>query len=275
MRLAIYTTITLLFAASAVPAQGWGSVKGQVVWTGSVPKARPANVTADKAHCTANGDLILDDLVIDSKNNGVKNVMVWLAAAPGGTLPIKPELMGVPKDPVVIDQPQCAFVPRVVALRSGQTLIVKNSSPVAHSAQLFGTDVKDGAPVNGQINLSVVAGGQITREGDKALKAEKRPIMLGCAIHGFMHGMIGVFDHPYFAVTKDDGTFEIKDAPAGEYRIFLRQEVCGWLHTPRVTDKATSSGGSFGQPITIPAGQALDLGKIECKPDYLPSDFPR
>jgi hypothetical protein len=275
MRFAAFTTIALLLAVQASPAQPWGEIKGQIVWSGSTPKPRPENVTADRAHCQSKGALIASDLVIDSKTKGVKNVLVWLASTTGGTMPINPALQVVPKDPIVIDQPLCAFVPRVVGMRSGQTLIIKNSSPVAHSAQLFGTEVKDGAPVNGQINLSGVAGGQIVREGGNALKAEQKPIMIGCAIHGFMHGMIGVFDHPYFAVTKDDGTFEIKDAPAGEFRIFVRQEICGWLHSPRIKGKTTSLGGSAGQAITIPAGQTLDLGKIECKPDYLPSDFPK
>jgi hypothetical protein len=29
-----------------------------------------------------------------------------------------------------------------------------------------------------------------------------------------MNAKVAVFDHPYYAVTKEDGTFEIKDAPA-------------------------------------------------------------
>ena len=33
-----------------------------------------------------------------------------------------------------------------------------------------------------------------------------------------------VFDHPYFAVTDAEGKFEIKNAPAGKWRIMYRHE---------------------------------------------------
>ena len=78
-------------------------------------------------------------------------------------------------------------------------------------------------------------------------------MMLGCDIHGWMGGRIGVFNHPYFALTKDDGTFEIKNAPAGSFKIFLQHEKVGWLH---------KGGTSAGQVITIKPG-SNDLGKFE------------
>ena len=36
-----------------------------------------------------------------------------------------------------------------------------------------------------------------------------------CDVHGWMNAYVGVLDHPYFAVTDDDGKFELKDAAAG------------------------------------------------------------
>ena len=107
------------------------------------------------------------------------------------------------------------------------------------------------ATVNGTFNLAIPAGQNI----QKKPRAEKRPMLLACDVHGWMGGRIGVFDHPYFALTKDDGTFEIKNAPAGSFKIFVMQEKVGWLH------KMTGEKLSDGQLITIKAG-ANDLGKI-------------
>jgi uncharacterized protein (DUF2141 family) len=52
-------------------------------------------------------------------------------------------------------------------------------------------------------------------------------IPVKCNIHSWMHAFIGVVDNPYFAVSKDDGTFEIKNLPPGNYTIAVWQEKLG------------------------------------------------
>ena len=255
-----WTIATALIALTALPAfaQQWGSVKGQIVWDKAdpVPAAATQNVTKDQGHCLAKGPLAKDDVLIDAKSLGVKNVMIWLADTPaGGVKNIHPTLVAVPKDAVVIDQPMCGFVPRITMMRAGQSLEVHNSAPIAHNARIAGNP-----DINPTINLLIPPGGKSVRDGDKALKAEKRPLLLACDIHGWMGGRIGVFDHPYFAVTKEDGTFEIKNAPAGNILIFLQHERAGWVHEGRT---------SKGYSINIPAGGSLDLKMIPFKADFL------
>jgi hypothetical protein len=264
MRSILFSTAAFLLAAGPAFAQGWGDLKGQIIWDTKKPAPKPAviNVDKDQQHCLGKGPLVKDDLVIDAKTGGVKNVMVWLAPAGGGKLPIHPNLQAVPNQKVVIDQPLCAFVPRITMMREGQELDIKNSAPITHNTRITGNP-----EVNGTTNLTIPPGGVIAFAGAKALKAEKRPLQVACDIHGWMGGRLAVFDHPYFALTKDDGTFEIKNAPAGKFVVFIQHEKAGWLHTPR--EKKEGVGGSAGQPITIPAGGALNLGKIELKADYL------
>jgi hypothetical protein len=71
-----------------------------------------------------------------------------------------------------------------------------------------------------------------------------------------MKGFVGVYDHPYFALTDADGNFEIKLAPAGNFRAFFWHEGAGW----RLAEK-----GAQGEPVTIKAGQTTDLGKLPIK----------
>jgi hypothetical protein len=44
-----------------------------------------------------------------------------------------------------------------------------------------------------------------------------------------MRGYILPRDNPYAAVTGDDGSFEIKDIPAGTWEFQVWQEVAGYL----------------------------------------------
>lgn len=242
---------TFVAATETAVAQSWGDIKGQVIWAGGAAPARPpVKVDKDQAHCLAKGALTSDELIVDPKTLGVQNVMVWLMPMTG-KMPIHPALAAVPKEKVVIDQPCCLFVPRITMMREGQILEVKNPAPVLHNARISGND-----QINGTVNLAIPPGQSI----DKTLKAEKKPMLLGCDVHGWMGGRIGVFNHPYFTLSQADGTFEIKNAPAGKYVIFLQHEKIGWLHKmnrPKLSD---------GEEITIPAGSVLDMGKIQMKP---------
>ncbi len=48
-----------------------------------------------------------------------------------------------------------------------------------------------------------------------------------CDVHGWMNAYVGVLPHPYFAVTKDDGKFELANLPAGTYTIEAWHEKLG------------------------------------------------
>ena len=77
---------------------------------------------------------------------------------------------------------------------------------------------------------------------------------IGCNIHPWMGARVGIFDHPYFAVTDDDGAFTIKLAPAGAVRFFGYHE------------KLALFGGAKGRngfPHNVPAGDVLDLGELK------------
>jgi hypothetical protein len=250
---------TLFLAGSARSAgQEWGTVKGQIVFNGAkVPDNPKANVNQDKMHCLSKGDILKNELVVNKKNKGVRWTLVWLTGVddPRGTrtIPTHPALAKV-NGPVEIDQPCCIFEPRVLGMREGQTLIVKNSSPIAHNTNMNGGDKGP------NINPLIPAGGQVKVE---KVKARVLPLSYSCSIHGWMKGWIGVFKHPYFAVTDADGAFTIKNAPAGKYRLMAWQEAVGWVIINPKDPK------DRGKVIEIKAGGTTDVGKI---PLTLPKD---
>jgi hypothetical protein len=250
------TAIAVLATLStpAVRAQGFGDMKGQVIWTGAVPARAPLKVDKDQDACLAHGPLLSENLVVDPKSKGVRWVMVWLVKPDATTVtqgpPVNPALRAIaPKDRrVTIDQPNCQFEPHVLGIRTGQELVVKNSAKVPHNTNIIG-----GAS-NPNINNIIPPG---KSEIVKGFKASAAPISVACTIHGWMKGYVFVFNHPYFAVTDADGNFEIKGIPAGTWHYIVWQEEKGWDATP---------GGKKGTPVKIEASGAADVGKIEMKP---------
>ena len=226
----------------------WGTIKGRVVWGGAdLPKPEKVKVTANQAHCLANGDLFDNLFVVSPKTKGLKNVFVALKQPPDNEnpLPVHPSLKKLKAGTVSLDQPRCLFMPRAVAIWEGQQVEAKNSSPVNHNIRWTGDqDINEGG------NVNLPPGG---KHFIKDLKAQTLPLMVQCNIHPWMSGRLAVYDHPYFAITDADGNFEIKLAPAGKYRLTLYHEGIGWRG---------GKAGKAGQEITIEPGQTVDLGQL-------------
>jgi hypothetical protein len=63
-----------------------------------------------------------------------------------------------------------------------------------------------------------------------------------------MAARLFVFDHPYYAITKADGTYEIPLVPAGaEISVFAWHEGQGWVLTNK------------GQAVTVEKGKKKTL----------------
>jgi hypothetical protein len=221
-----FLALTVGFAAvsaASADAADWATVKGQVVFPENkpIPKREALNVTQDKDHCLAKGDILDQSVVVNPKNRGVKNVVVWLrpddkdAKAKFTKEQIHPDDAKRKPADVVIDQPCCMFEPRVTCVRVGDKLVVKNPAPVPHN--FFWSSAN-----NGEYNRTIPKMDEFKMPDP--LVAEGPPIQYKCTIHGWMTGYVRIFEHPYYAVTDENGNFEIKNAPVGKYRIVYWHE---------------------------------------------------
>jgi hypothetical protein len=230
-----------------VKADEWGTIRGQVVFAGAtMPQPKQLDVNKDQDHCLEKGPLFSEELVVNPANKGVRYAVVFLKAPKGETLPIHPSLKEPNPQEAVLDQPRCAFVPHILAMRNDQKLVAKNPAPIAHNVVITG--------FTNSYNRQIPS----NKSETFTLEPEDRAIKLSCGAHPWMQGFLWVFDHPYFAVTDVDGKFEIKNAPAGERSLVLWHEKVGWL------DPKT---GKNGKKIEIKAGEVTDLGKFELKPE--------
>jgi hypothetical protein len=245
--------------SDAADGQQWGLIKGQVVWEGPIPERKvveKVKENQDAKFCESRGPVLTEEFVINKENRGVRWALVWLLPDPPTSkqpLPVHPDLQKIKDPEVVIDQPCCLFEPHVLGMREGQTLVAKNSAKVVHNVS-WTVDPR----VNGRGGNQAVPAGKKLDIPD--LKAQRLPITVSCTIHPWMSARVGVFNHPYFAVTDADGKFEIKQAPAGKYRLMVWQEGVGYLG---------GAAGRNGTPITIKGdakGEAVtDLGQFKMK----------
>jgi hypothetical protein len=194
-----------------VDPQTAGAITGRIQFKGKRPAPKAIDMSEEPACVEAHKGKAYDESLVVNKRGDLANAFVYIKSGlDGKTFPI-------PAEPVTIDQKGCWFRPRVMGIQVGQTLQVINSDPVTHNIHPM-------AEVNRAWNHSQGAG-----DPPIARKFIKPEIMIPvkCNIHSWMHAFIGVLDHPYFAVSQDDGKFEIRNLPPGTYTIAVWQEKLG------------------------------------------------
>jgi plastocyanin len=162
------------------------------------------------------------DLIVDAKTKGLRWVIAALEDAPAQPKPKE----GL--DPVVIDQKNLLFIPRVVAVQHGQPVRFDNSDNINHSVSIF-TGLKEN-----ELNVFVTAKDPVT----KTFEAEKAPLRVGCVLHPSMTAWVYVAPHPWVAVTDEQGAFAIRGVPQGKYTLVLRHPDTGLLERRAVEVKA-------------------------------------
>jgi hypothetical protein len=101
-------------------------------------------------------------------------------------------------------------------------------------------------------NINFPPGGTVERP---SLKASRQIGLVSSTIYPWMKGFFRIFDHPYFAVTDEQGRFEIRQAPAGKDRLVVWHPEVGYVQ-----------GGKTGIPVTIKADSTTTVEPIKLKP---------
>jgi hypothetical protein len=250
----IVFALTICCAANASLAEGWGGLKGRFVFDGPAPAPLPLKIDKDQQVC-GNKNLVDESLVVGS-TGGLKNVVVYIYVNQGETPPpAHPELVKAKEQAVVFDNLNCRFEPHVALVQTDQALMLTNSDPIAHNSKI-------NTLTNDPINPLLPAGGKLPQTFGAP---ERLPAQAGCSIHPWMVGWIVIKDHPYMAVTDENGEFEIKNIPAGTWTFQFWQEKAGYL------DKVTMNGKAVEWKrgrvdLDIKNEAVLNLGEVKIAP---------
>jgi len=233
-------------AATVVTADApTGKIKGRLIWGGAeAPAPKPLDVNKDTNVCGKGGPLVDRKLIVDPKTKGVKWGLAFLVNPKGNYTAAVEDLLK--KHPQVeLDQKFCEYVPYVVGVNEGQSLLLKSSDSVSHNVHL-------NAFTNEAFNVILPGNGEMT----KKLVVEKRPMSLTCDIHPWMQAWIMVYNHPFFAVTGEDGSFVIEGIPAGAQKLVIWHPAVGYA----------TLNNAAGMPVTVEGGKDADVGAIKLDP---------
>jgi plastocyanin len=202
---------------------GASTITGTVTLEGTPPEARVVRMSSDPL-CMPEGPT-LSEVVLVGPGNGLQNVFVYVKDGLGD------RTFQAPQTPVVLDQQGCRYRPHVFGAQVGQPVVIKNSDGTLHNVHAVpkaNTEFNFGQPLKGM-------------ETKRTFDKPEIMVPFRCDVHGWMSAYGGVVAHPFFAVTANDGAFEIKGLPAGTFTIETWHERFG-LQTQTVTVDGTGAG---------------------------------
>ncbi len=197
-------------AAPAAAPAGGATLSGKVAFAGAAPGKETIKMDAD-AFCKAAHSAPVYTQEVEVNGNGtLKDVFVYVKEGVTGSYP-------APTTPVVLDQHGCQYTPHVFGLQAGQPLKILNSDGTLHNIHAL-------PKINAEFNIGQPFKGM---ETVKKFDKPEVPIRFKCDVHKWMGAYVGVLPHPFFAVTDDQGNFEIKNLPPGTYMVEAWQEKYG------------------------------------------------
>ncbi len=196
-------------ASPPAGVSGAAAVRGVVKFVGAAPVRRPVALPSGCAEQHKTPPLDSSLLVQGDRLQGalvyVEGLADWREPPPAAE--------------VVIDQFGCLYRPRVIAARVGQPVVILNSDPLVHNVHS-----------EAQQNAAATFNEIMATAGTRLVKTFARPevaVHLKCDIHPWMSAYVGVFAHPYFAITDENGEFQLRNLAPGEYTLRAWHETLG------------------------------------------------
>ena len=188
-----------------------GSIAGRISFEGTPPAPQPIRMMNSDPNCESQSAGATSEVLLVGPEGGLQNVFVYVRDGLGDLA------FPIPSTPILLDQQGCRYLPHVLGAQVGQTVEVLNSDPTLHNVHAVPTTNSEfniGQPLPGMKHTHVFSASEVM-------------VPFKCDVHPWMTAYIGVLDHPFFAVTGADGTFELQGLPPGTYTIEAWHETLG------------------------------------------------
>lgn len=201
-----------------------GNIVGTITLEGMPPEPENIRMNSDPV-CADEASNTETEYYIVGDNGGLGNVFVYVKAGLEGLN------FPAPTTAVTLNQDGCRYQPHVFGIRVDQTLEILNSDPTLHNIHATPASNQEfnmGQPIEGM-------------RFERTFSTPEVMVPFKCDVHGWMNAYAGVLDHPYFAVTGPDGSFEISGLPPGEYIVEAWHEMLGTAESnTSVAESATA-----------------------------------
>ncbi|MCH1439970.1 MAG: methylamine utilization protein [Rubripirellula sp.] len=256
MKILMLPAVALLLIHSMPATAETGDLKIHFEYGGDAPAPSAIDVNKDVQFC-GKSKLMNERLLVNPKNKGVKNVVVYVYTGRGGS---KLDAVPASNKTLTLANNACRFEPHIVIAQTGDTLKVTNPDAVGHNANL-------GFFNNKQQNFTIPAG----QEKTVALEeSEPAPIPVDCNIHPWMKSYVVVLDHPFAAVSDENGVLTIKGLPAGEELVFRVYHEAGGIKEVEIDGKSEEWSRSRFK-VDVKPGMN-DMGTVVIPADALSAD---
>jgi hypothetical protein len=199
-------------AGAVVDPATAATVTATVTFEGAPPPPQMIRLDGDSKCVSENGaGERADEIILLGDGQALQNVFVYVKdSVTGYSFPI-------PSEPVLLDQDKCRYTPRVLGVRVGQPLAIRNSDPLLHN-------VRSDGKINQAFNMSTPLEGV---SFNRTFATREVMVPFKCDVHAWMTAFVGVLDHPFFATTGQNGRVSLTGLPPGTYTIEAWHEQLG------------------------------------------------
>jgi hypothetical protein len=200
-----------------------GVLTGTVSLSGTPPWPMRLDMSADPV-CYENNPTPLTEFIV-ATNGRLANVLIYVKASTA----LEDLTFEIPANRVILNQRGCQYLPHVLGVQVNQTLEIRNGDNTTQNVHVIPnanpdwnqSQVPSSEPLIHKFTHSEIA---------VPVKDNQHP---------WKKAYVGVFAHPFFAVSESGGAFTIEGLPPGNYHCrmarTIRREDAGDYSLPWLT----------------------------------------
>jgi plastocyanin len=208
-------------------------ITGTITLQGTPPAEKEITPLMENSDCAAmyNGKAPTTHFYAVGPKGEFADVVVSLKGVSGKST-------GASAPAAVMDQKGCLYTPQIMAIQTGQKLVVKNSDNCVHN--VHSVPAVDGNTSHNDVQM--IGGADLTYTFTKP----EMFLKFQCDVHNWMFAWVSVFDSPFYCITDKDGNFVIKNVPPGKYTLEANHRKLGaQTKDVEVTDKDAAVNFTF------------------------------
>lgn len=186
------------------------TLSGTINFTGRRPKTFRIDTSADPICTKLNPELKTE--WTEGNRGKLANVFVYVESES-----LQTYSYNQPTTPAALEHKDCRYVPRMLGVRVGQPLTIMNNDSTVHNTHPT-------PKLNVEWNQSQ------RPDSEPLMKTFPKPerfIPFKDNQHPWEKAYVGVFEHPFFGISDQQGSFRIEGLPPGQYKVVAWHESLG------------------------------------------------